>query len=86
MNANFKYINKIFKIYKIFSEALHLVSQRGDCSQRKQTLFPYPNPEMAETTNQYLLVFSQLVFSKGQMAEGRCDGLEMMWNPTLAVT
>ena len=33
MNANFKYINYIFKIFKMFSEALHLVSQRSDCSQ-----------------------------------------------------
>ena len=85
MNANFKYINKILKNIKYFLK-LCISFRNAATAARKQTLFPYPNPEMAETTNQYLLVFSQLVFSKGQMAEGRCDGLEMMWNPTLAVT
>ena len=63
-NANFKYIDKIFKIYKIFSESLHLVSQRGDCSQETNPASK-SKPGNDRTNNSVFVVFFTTFFSKG---------------------
>ena len=85
MNANFKYISKIFKIYKIFSEALHLDSQCGDCSQETNPVSK-SQPGNDRSDKSAFIGFFTTCYQQGTNGRGSLRGLEMKWNPTLAVT